>query len=385
MFDLNRSQQQIQTAARQFARGEFDQAPGFEKNRKFPEKIWKKAAELGFLGIQFSESYSGGELGLMEASLIAESFCRVDSSMGIALTQAGIGSEIIFRSGDDALKEKILPRICEGQQTCAIAFSENYQGLDVASLDTRAEITGDKIVINGRKTHVAERGTQGGYLVLCRTGQENGEKAADPSNDLSLVWIDRDQKGLSRSDAGLKFATNMVKSVELTLDHVTVPSANLVGKQGTGLGLLKDFYNEIKIVTAAQAVGIAQGALDLALGYIKQREQFNRKLCVFQITRHKIARMVTKIEQARLITYRAAYLFDQGKKDFGLISMAKMAACRAAVAVSDEAIQLFGGYGYMKESRVEQFYRDAKMTELLFGNPMTQQEIICDALMGKVK
>jgi len=386
MFDLNKSQQQIQTAARKFALGEFDQAPGFEEHRKFPEKIWKKAASLGFLGIQFSERYSGGDLGLLEASLVAESFCRVDSSMGIALTQAGIGSEMIFRFGQGPLKEKILPQICEGHRTCAIAFSENHHGLDVSAITTHADFREDHIVINGNKTHVADRGTPGGYLVLCRTGRKEGkEENTDPSKNLSLIWVDGDQKGLSRSDADLKFATNMVKSVELTLDNVTVPAANLVGKQGDGLHLLEHFYDEIKIVIAAQALGIAQGAFDLALGYIKQRQQFNRKLCVFQITRHKIAQMLTKIEQARLITYKAAHLFDQGKKDAGLISMAKMAACRAAVAVSDEAIQLFGGYGYMKESRVEQFFRDAKMTELLFGNPMAQQDIICDALMGKVK
>jgi alkylation response protein AidB-like acyl-CoA dehydrogenase len=383
MFDLNRSQQQIQTAARKFARGEFDPGLEFEENRKFPEKIWKKAASLGFLGIQFSENYSGGDLGLLEASLVAESFCRVDSSMGIALTQAGIGSEMIFRFGQDTLKEKILPQICEGHLTSAIAFSENFHGMDVSAINTRADFTKNRIVINGNKTHVADRGTQGGYLVLCQTGQGEGDK--DPSKTLSLVWVEGDQQGLSVVDAGLKFATNMVKSVDLTLDNVTVPAANLVGKQGDGLGLLEHFYDEIKIVTAAQALGIAQGALDLALGYIKQRQQFNRKLCVFQITRHKIAQMVTKIEQARLITYKAAHLFDQGKKDTGLISMAKMAACRSAVEVSDEAIQLFGGYGYMKESRVEQFFRDAKMTELSFGSPMEQRDIISDSLIGRVK
>ncbi len=138
-------------------------------------------------------------------------------------------------------------------------------------------------------------------------------------------------------------------------------------------------------MTAAQSLGIAQGAFDRSLGYIKQREQFNRKLAVFQITKHKIAQMATKVELARLITYKAAYLFDKGRVDPLLISMAKMTTTRTAVEVADEAIQLFGGYGYMKESEVERFFRDAKMTELGFGNPAVQKDIIGDAAIGRIR
>lgn len=383
MFELDRSQKEIQKAARDFARGEFNNIVTleFEENREFPEKIWKKAADLGFIGIQFPEDCCGGDLGILEASLIAEAFCCVDSTMGITLTLAGIGSEAIARFADEKLKENILPKICEGNLLSGIAFSETNHGVDSSSINTRATFNGDTIVINGKKTHVANRGTKGIYLVLCRTGL----KEETPSKAYSMVLVEGDKKGIIFTDSGPKFSANMMQSADLTFENVTLPASNLVGKQGKGLAQLDQFFNEIKILTAAQSLGIAQGTLDRSLGYIKQREQFNRKLAVFQITKHKIAQMATKVELARLITYKAAYLFDKGKADPTLISMAKMAASRAAVEVADEAIQLFGGYGYMKESEVERFFRDAKITELNFGNPAAQKDIIGEAVIGKIR
>ncbi len=380
-MELDRSQKEIQKAALDFAKGEFDHnlALELEEKRHFPEKIWKKAADLGFIGIQFAENYSGGDLGIVEACLIAESFCRVDSTLGMAVSIAGIGSEAIYRFGDTSLKQKFLPKICEGEQLFSIAFSEDNHGLDLSSINTHAKLINNTIVINGTKTHVINRGASGAYLVLCRTGltDETLEK------NLSMVVVEGDNKGLTFSDAGPKFSADMMKTAGLTFSNVTIPASNLVGKEGKGFIQLGNFFNEIRILTASQALGIAQGAYDLALGYIKQREQFNRKLAVFQITQHKIAQMATKIELARLITYKAAFEFDNGKTDPKTIAMAKMTATRAAVEISDEAIQLFGGYGYMKESRVERFFRDAKMTELVFGNPSAQKDIIGKTVIGK--
>lgn len=383
MFDLNRSQREIQKAAKDFAKGEFDHPLSleFEENRQFPKKIWEKSADLGFIGIQFPEDHSGGGMGILDASLIAESFCCVDSSLGIALTFAGIGSEAISRFADARLKQKILPDICEGNLLSGIAFSESMHGLDITSINTSAAFTKDAIVINGEKTHVANRGTHGGYLVLCRTGM----KEETPSTALSLIWVEGDQKGVSFKDAGPKFSTNMMKSAQIHFENVTIPASNLVGKAGNGLVQLDAFYNEIKIIMAAQALGIAQGALERSVRYIKQRSQFNKKIAQFQITRHKIAQMATKIELARLITYKAANAFDNGHIDTALISMAKMTAGRAAVEIADEAIQLFGGYGYMKESEVERSFRDAKSTELNFGGPTAQMDIIADSIIGRGK
>ena len=383
MFELDRSQIEIQKAARDFARGEFDKnlTLELEEKREYPEKIWKKAADLGFIGIQFSEQYSGGGLGVLEAGLIAEAFCCVDSTMGMALTLAGIGSEAVFRFADNLLKEKMLPKICEGDMFSGIAFSETNHGIDLSSIHPSAVFTGDNLVINGKKTHVANRDTKGVYLVLCKTGL----KEDAPKNSLSMVLVEGNKKGITITDSGKKLGANMMKSARLTFENVTVPATNLVGKDGKGFFQLEKFHNEIKLLTAAQALGTAQGALDRAVRYIKQREQFNRKLAQFEITKHKIAHMATKVALARLITYKAGSLFDKGKADTVLISMAKMTSARAAVEVADEAIQLFGGYGYMKESEVERFFRDAKIAELCFGNQAVQQGIIGEAIIGRIK
>jgi len=383
MFELDRSQKEIQKAARDFAKGEFDKnlSLELEENREYPEKIWKKSADLGFIGIQFSEQYSGGGLGIFEAGLIAEAFCCVDSTMGMALTLSGLGSEAVYRFAGPVLKEKILPGICEGDMLSGIAFSETDHGIDLSSINTRAVFTGDNIAITGEKTHVVNRGTKGVYLVLCKTGL----KEDAPEKSLSMVLVEGDKKGITITDSGKKLGANMMRSAKLMFENVTVPAANLVGKDGKGLSQLEKFHDEIKILTAFQALGTAQGALDRAVGYIKQREQFNRKLAQFQITKHKIAQMATKVELARLITYKAASLFDKGKAKAAFISMAKMTSARAAVEVADEAIQLFGGYGYMKESEVERFFRDAKAAELCFGNPAAQKDIIGEAVIGKIR
>ncbi|MFH1153165.1 MAG: acyl-CoA dehydrogenase family protein [Pseudomonadota bacterium] len=383
MMELNRSQKEIQKAARDFARGEFDktQSLELEKNRRFPEEIWKKAAELGFIGIQFPEMYSGGGLGIVEAALIAEAFCCVDSTFGMALTLAGLGCEAIFRFGDNGLKKKVLPGICQGRRLSAIAFSETAHGCDLSAMNTRAVFMGDTIIINGEKTHVANRGKNGIYLVLCNTGQN----ADAPEKDLSMVLVDGGNNGIAMTDSGKKFGVNMMPSATMGFHDVSVPASNLVGKAGEGRLQAERFQDEMKILTAAQALGTAQGALERALGYVRQREQFSRKLSAFQITRHKIAAMATKVVLARLITYRAACLFDAGKADRTMIAMAKMTSARAAVEVADEAIQLFGGYGYMKESEVEHFFRDAKVAELCFGNTSDQKDSIGEAILGRIR
>ncbi len=383
MFELNRSQKEIKKAARDFAKGEFDKTftLELEEKRKFPDKIWKKAADLGFIGIQFDEKYSGGDLGIFEAALIAEEFCRIDSTMGMALTLCSSGSEAVYRFADNDLKEKFLAKICEGDMRCAIAFSEAEHGVDLSSINTSVVVEKDELLINGKKNHVTDIGAKGFYIVLCKTELTNDS----PEKNLAMVLVEKDNKNIFIKDSGEKFSLNMMKSAEVSFQNVKVPISNIVGKEGKGFHQLKKIFNEMKIITAAQTLGIAQGALDRSVKYIKQREQFNRKIANFQIIKHKIADMATKVELAKLITYKAASLFDTNKSDTALISMAKMTATRAAVEIADEAIQIFGGYGYMKESEVERFFRDAKMAELKFGNRAAQQDIIGKAVIGKIK
>lgn len=382
MLELNRSQKEIQKAAREFAKGEFDKelTVELEKKREYPHKIWKKAADLGFFGIQFPEAYSGGGLGVVEACLIAQELCRKDSTLGMVLTLSGLGAECISRFGGKELQERFLPPIVEGEMLCAVALSETEQGDDIASIGTGAVAEGDQWVINGNKKYVINGGAAGCYVVLCKTDFD-----AEPEKAFSMIVVESDREGVAATDLGQKLAANMMPATEIRFDNVKVPAGNLIGKAGQGLSQALSFQDEVRLILAAQAVGTAEGALDRALDYVKQREQFDRKLAQFQVIRHKIAEMATKTELARLIAYEAAARFDNGKADTALISMAKMSAAEFAVAVADEAIQLFGGYGYMTESEVEHFYRDAKFIQLYMGTSNSQKDNIAQSVIGKLK
>jgi len=382
-FELTKSQKEIQKAARDFAKGEFDKdlALELDKNHEFPEKIWAKAGDLGFIGMHYPEQYSGQDLGVVENIIVCEEFCRKDSTIGIAVVLASFASECLLRCGSEELKTKFLPQVAEGKILSGGAFTEPDHGSDITSMNTTAVKDGDEWVINGNKTFITNGGKAGFYVVLCQTDPES-----KPSHrGLSLILVEGDRKGITATDVGEKLGIRMLATAELTFTDVRVPASNLIGKEGKGFYQVLEFFDESRILIAAQALGTAQGAFDRALDYVKQREQFGKKIAEFQITQHKLADMATKIELARLITYKAAWNFDQGRIDPKLTSMAKMYAARTAVEVADEAIQLLGGYGYMTEYEVERYYRDAKITEIYEGTKEIQKNTIASSVIGKLK
>ena len=261
------------------------------------------------------------------------------------------------------------------------AFTEPNHGSDITRLDTTAFKDGDAWVVNGVKTFITNGGMAGFYSVMCQSDPE-----ASPSyRGISLILVEADREGVSTVDVGHKMGINMMATAEVTFKDVRVPLTNLIGRENKGFYHVLEFFDESRIQIAAQGLGTAQGAYDRALDYVKQREQFGKKIAQFQVTQHKLADMATKIELARLITYKAAWNFDQGRIDPKLSSMAKMYAARTAVEVAGEAIQLLGGYGYMKEYEVERFYRDAKITEIYEGTKEIQKNTIASALIGKLK
>ncbi|MFO8084764.1 MAG: acyl-CoA dehydrogenase family protein [Desulfobacterales bacterium] len=382
-FELSKSQKEIQKAAREFAKGEFDKelAIELEKKHEFPAKIWKKAAELGFIGIHFPEKYEGQGLGVLENILVAEEFCRKDSGIGAAVVLGSFAAENILRFGSDELKEKFLPKVALGEMLCGGCFTEPDHGSDITRLDTNAQQDGDQWVINGVKTFITNGCLASFFTVLCQTDQD-----VRPSHrGQSIFLVEADRPGVSAVEIGDKMGIRMMSTAEVTFRDVRVPSANLIGKEGKGFYHVLEFFDESRILIAAQALGTAQGAFDRALDYIKQREQFGKKIGQFQVSQHKIADMATKIELARIVTYKSAWNFDQGRIDPKLTSMAKMYAARTAVEVADEAIQLMGGYGYMLEYEVERFYRDAKITEIYEGTKEIQKNTIASAFLGKMK
>jgi alkylation response protein AidB-like acyl-CoA dehydrogenase len=308
-----------------------------------------------------------------------EELCRNDSTMGAAIGLSGFASELLVHYGSTELKEKFLPPVAEAQMLSAGAFTEPDHGSDITQMNTTAVKDGDQWVINGNKTFITNGGLAGIYMVLCQTDFQ----VRPAYRGMSLFLVESDRPGLSTQSVGRKMGIHMMATSEVVYKDVRVPQSNLIGEEGRGFYQVLNFFDESRIQIAAQALGTAQGAFDRALAYVKQREQFGKKIVEFQVTQHKLADMATKIELARLMTYKAAWNFDQGRIDAKLTSMAKMTAARTAVEVCDEAIQLHGGYGYMAEYEVERFYRDAKITEIYEGTKEIQKNTIAGALIGK--
>jgi alkylation response protein AidB-like acyl-CoA dehydrogenase len=321
-------------------------------------------------------------LGCLENILVAEELARGDSTVGTCLLLADFASEIILRHGSEAQRTKWLPKVAEGECLSCGAFTEPDHGSDITTVDTTAVKDAEGWLINGAKIFITNAGPLAGfYCVLCLTDPE-----AKPSyRGLSLILVEADNPGVSTRDVGHKMGITLSYTAEVVFKDVRVPLDNMIGEENKGFYHLLHFFDESRILVAAQALGTAQGAYDRALDYIKQREQFGKKIAQFQANQHKIADMATKIECARMLTYKAAWNFDQGRIDPKLTSMAKMYAARTAVEVCDEAIQLMGGYGYMQEYEVERFYRDAKITEIYEGTKEIQKNTIAGAILGKIK
>ncbi len=382
-FELTQEQKDIQKAAREFIQGEFDKEKilEWEQTHTFPKEIWEKACKLGFIGIHFPEEYGGQGYGVTENILIVEEFCRKDSGVGIALSLADFSSELVLRFGNHEQKIKYLIPVAKGEFISAGAYTEPDHGSDITLMSTTASKQSDFFVINGAKTFITNGCLADFFVVLCQI-----DPNVKPSyRGQCTILVDKGTKGLEATEITPKMGIRMTSTAELSFSDVKVPLAQLLGEENRGFYQVLEFFDESRIEIAAQALGIAQGAFDRALDYTKQREQFGRKLVDFQITQHKLADMATKIETARLLTYKAAWNFDQNRIDPKLTSMAKMFAGRTAVEVADEAIQLFGGYGYITEYEVERFYRDAKITEIYEGTKEIQKNTIASVLIGKLK
>jgi alkylation response protein AidB-like acyl-CoA dehydrogenase len=382
-FELTEEQKDIQQAARGFAQGEFDKEKilEWEQSHTFPRELWKKACKLGFVGIHFPEEYGGQGYGLFENILIVEELCRRDSGVGIALSLVDFSSEVILHFGTSEQKRRCLIPVAKGECISAGAYTEPDHGSDITTLSTTATKQGDAFVINGTKTFITNGSIADFFIVLCQVDPH----ANPPYRGQSTLLVEKGIKGLEATEIMPKMGIRMTSTAELSFSDVRVPAGNLIGEENKGFYQVLEFFDESRVEIAAQALGIGQGAFDRALEYAIQRKQFARRLIDFQVTQHKLADMATRIETARLLTYKAAWNFDQNRIDPKLTSMAKMFAAKTAVDVADEAIQIHGGYGYITEYEVERFYRDAKITEIYEGTKEIQKNTIASALIGKLK
>jgi alkylation response protein AidB-like acyl-CoA dehydrogenase len=382
-FELSQGQKEIQKALREFIQAEFDREKIFEweHTHTFPKEIWKKACQLGFIGIHFPKEYGGRGAGILENILIVEEFCRGDSGVGVALSLADFSSEVVLRSGTNEQKKKYLIPVAKGELISAGAYTEPDHGSDITMISTTALRQSDFFVINGMKTFTTNGTIADFFIVLCQTNPHT-----KPSyRGQSTLLVERETRGFTTTELGGKMGIRMTSTAQLSFSDAKVPFSHLLGEEGKGFYQALEFFDESRIEIAAQALGIAQGAFDRALDYAKKRRQFGKRLVDFQITQHKLADMATKIETVRLLTYKAAWNYDQKRLDPKLTAMAKMFAGKTAVEVTDEAVQILGGYGYLSEYEVERFYRDAKITEIYEGTKEIQKNTIASALIGKLK
>ena len=375
-FHLTIEQRDIQKVASEFAKGEFDPdaALDYDLRQQFPLPIWKKACELGFIGVNFPEEYGGQELGLLENVLIVEAFCRQDSGIGMALALSGFGSEMIVRNGNEDQKTRILPFVAHGEGIVTSAFLE--EGHFLTPFATTAKIDENECVINGMKSFVTLANIADYIIVVCQTRMDTPQAQ-------TVILLKKDMDGIKVSSMGEKVGMRMVPVDQVVFADARVPVENIVGQEDTGYFQLQDYFNEMRIKTGAMGIGIAQGGLDKALEYSKKRQQFGKPIASFGAIRNKLADMYMDVEMARLITYKAAWSFDLGKPDLQAILMAKMISSQTAYKTAYNAVQVHGGYGYMAEGQIEHFYRDAKVLDLFLEPRHIQRNMLADNMLGR--
>jgi alkylation response protein AidB-like acyl-CoA dehydrogenase len=380
-FELTNRQKQMRLAAREFAEGEF---PGiareYDRREEFPRELWKKACELGFIGLFIKKEYGGLGLGFLEFGMVMEEFWRVDPGCGNILLTA-FGSELIQLYGTEEQKRKYLPPLTKGKAIMGTAITEPDAGSDILSILTLARRDGDSYVVNGSKQFITN-GSIAHYLaVFCQVHPEAESKL----KRFGVLIVETDRPGFSALKITGKMGIRASDTAEIRFNEVRVPKENLIGtKEGEGFPQIMQLFNINRVIAASQGVGVAQGALDKAVQYVKKRKQFGQPLGAFQAVQFKIAEMATWVEAARTLCYQAAWMLDHGKVEPKLISIAKYLAGEVGVKVANEALQLHGGYGYIADYDIERFYRDAKIVEIYEGTKEIEKNTIARELLGKL-
>jgi acyl-CoA dehydrogenase len=379
-FELTDEQKDIKKAAREFAEGMFPEvAEECDIKETFPKALWKKACDLGFVGVFIDEAYGGPGLGLLENVLIMEEFCRVDAGCaGVILTT--LGSEFILLYGREEQKKKYLPGLTKGKTIMGMAITEPDAGSDAASITTTARRVKDHYVINGNKMFVTNGSIADFIIVLCLTNENEKVK----SKRQSAILIETNRKGFEANQLKRKLGMRASDTAEIHFSEVEVPLENLIGAvEGEGFYQLMAVFNRTRVTVAVINVGVAQGGLEKAIQYAKQRKQFGSPIGSFQAIQFKLAEMVSWIEAARTLCYKVAWMVDHSKVDPKLISMAKWFAGEVGVKVIDEVVQIHGGYGYLGEYGIERLYRDAKLAEIVEGTKEIEKLIIARELLGR--
>lgn len=375
-FELTDEQKMLQSMVRDFAVNEVEPtAAERDEEERFDREIFDKMAELGLTGIPWPEEYGGSGMDYVSYVIAVEELSRVCASTGVTLSaHVSLASWPIYKYGTEEQKQKYLRRLAEGSAIGAFALSEPGAGSDVASMKMTAKKDGDDYVLNGNKVWITNGGVADIYVVFAKTDLDAKHRG------ISAFIVEKGTEGFSFGKKEKKLGIRSSPTTELIFENCRIPKENLLGEEGEGFKIAMTTLDGGRSGIAAQAVGIAQGALDAAIAYAKEREQFGKPIAHQQGISFKLADMATEVEAARLLTYRAAWLESQGLPYGEASAMAKLFAGDTAMRVTVEAVQIFGGYGYTKEYPVERYMRDAKITQIYEGTNEIQRLVIGRAL-----
>src|SRR5271155_2686584 len=379
-FALTDEQQQLRRTVREFAEGEIlPHVMEWDEVSKFPSELIPKLAEMGFLGVIFPEKYGGAGMGYAEYAIIIEELSRVDGSIGIIVAaHNSLCTNHIYKFGTEEQKKKYVTGLAQGKKLGCWSLTEPEAGSDAGGTRTTAKKAGDSWIINGAKTFT----TNGHYADYCVAMAVTD--ASKKSHGISAFIIEKGTPGFRPGKKENKLGLRASDTSEVIFTDCRVPAENLLGPEGEGFtGSLK-ILDGGRISIAALALGMAQGALDAAIKYAKQRKQFGQAISEFQAIQFKLADMATEVEAARLLVYQAAFLADRGAGRFTReSSMAKLFASEVAVRVANECVQIHGGYGFIKDYPAEKFYRDVKLCTIGEGTSEIQKLVIARQLLGK--
>jgi short-chain 2-methylacyl-CoA dehydrogenase len=377
-FELTDEQRLLRDTVRDFARAEVAPvAEELDRTKSFPYEIVAKMGELGLMGIPFPEDYGGGGADTLAYALAVEELARVDSSVCITMAaHTSLGTMPIHLWGTDEQKSQWLPVLCAGRKLAAFGLTEPEAGSDAGATRTRAELADGEWVIDGAKQFITNSGTEisGCVTITAVTGGETGNP------EISNIIVPNGAPGYEIGEAYRKMGWNASDTRPLAFDGCRVPEANLLGRRGEGFKQFLRILDGGRIGVAAMGVGLAQGALDEALSYAKQRKAFGQPISRFQAIQAKIADISAELEAARLLTYKAAISKDRGESFTLTAAQAKLKTGRLAVRACEEAVQIHGGYGYIEEYPVCRFYRDAKILTIGEGTDEVQQMVIARQL-----
>jgi len=376
-FDLDDQQQMIRFSAREFAEKEIKPVAGeFDEKGVFPADIVKKLGQLGFMGMMVPEEYGGAAMDAVSYAIAVEEISRCDASVGVTMSvNNSLVCQPLMDFGSEDLKKKYLPALAEGRHLGAYSLTEPEAGTDAGAVQCTAVLDGDEYVINGTKIFVTNGGQADIILLFASTDRSLKTKG------IGAFMVEKGTPGFSVGKKEDKMGMRASDTSELVFEDCRIPKGNLVGKESMGFKIAMSALDGGRIGIASQAVGIGQACLDESIKYSKQRKQFGKPICEFQAIQWTLADMATEIEAARLLTYKAAFQKDKGLRYSKEAAQAKLFASEAAVKASINAVQIHGGYGYMKEYDVERYFRDSKLTEIYEGTSEVQRLVIAASVL----